>query len=151
MDFDQPEAFYSIELISVNISSMEQRHHQTEKSCEGELSWGIRPGGAIFAIVKLLFTRITNYYHSHYSLISHTRMKTLSLSLNGPGYLFSASTLQLLKHLLVIREYFDNIKHLSFHHLSWITTDTWSSSWLYSVGYANAGHVNSFLSCSLKC
>ena len=42
------EAFYSIELISVNISSMEQRHHQTKKSCEGELSWGIRPGGATF-------------------------------------------------------------------------------------------------------
>ena len=30
------------------ISSVEQRHHQTAKSCEGELSWGIWPGGANF-------------------------------------------------------------------------------------------------------
>ena len=47
-EIPQSLTFYSIELISINISSMEQRHHQTEKSCEGELSWGIRPGGATF-------------------------------------------------------------------------------------------------------
>ena len=44
----QRMACYSIELISINISSMEHWHHQTKKLSEGELSWGILPGGAIF-------------------------------------------------------------------------------------------------------
>ena len=42
------QPFYSKEIISINISSMEQWHHQTKKLCEEELSGGILSGAATF-------------------------------------------------------------------------------------------------------